>query len=382
MGWHCSDTAELAFVDVRVPAANLVGAEDGGFARSASSSSIERLALAVHAYAIAQRAPRLTAPYAASARRSASRWPPPGRPAPAGRDAPAGRASPAPTPAHVVEPRTPPARTWSPRPAWRRTPPSRRATYVVDQAVQLHGGAGYMHGTEVERHYRDARILRHRRRSDRGARPTCRPLLGYASSSSGPRGDRPAARPSTRAATSRGQPRGDAGARWRRARRRAREGRGRRRREVRRPGTTSAASCCPASGSSCWSTADSPFLELSPLAALGHRLPRRRERGHRHRRRRGRRVRDHRQRPDGRGGASNPWTLKKTLRAVQIAAREPAAADQPGRVGRRGPADAEGDLHPGRAAVPRPDPAVGRAASRRSRWCSATPPPAAPTCPA
>ena len=27
------------------------------------------------------------------------------------------------------------------------------------QAVQLHGGIGYMHGTEVERHYRDIRIL-------------------------------------------------------------------------------------------------------------------------------------------------------------------------------------------------------------------------------
>ena len=25
--------------------------------------------------------------------------------------------------------------------------------------MQLHGGAGYLHGTEVERHYRDARIL-------------------------------------------------------------------------------------------------------------------------------------------------------------------------------------------------------------------------------
>ena len=33
------------------------------------------------------------------------------------------------------------------------------AAYVCDRAVQLHGGAGYMHGTEVERHYRDARIL-------------------------------------------------------------------------------------------------------------------------------------------------------------------------------------------------------------------------------
>jgi acyl-CoA dehydrogenase len=33
------------------------------------------------------------------------------------------------------------------------------ATHVCDQAVQLHGGTGYLHGTEVERHYRDARIL-------------------------------------------------------------------------------------------------------------------------------------------------------------------------------------------------------------------------------
>jgi acyl-CoA dehydrogenase len=30
---------------------------------------------------------------------------------------------------------------------------------VVDAAVQLHGGAGYMRESEVERHYRDARIM-------------------------------------------------------------------------------------------------------------------------------------------------------------------------------------------------------------------------------
>jgi acyl-CoA dehydrogenase len=33
------------------------------------------------------------------------------------------------------------------------------AQWVVDQAVQLHGGTGYLRGTEVERHYRDVRIL-------------------------------------------------------------------------------------------------------------------------------------------------------------------------------------------------------------------------------
>lgn len=31
--------------------------------------------------------------------------------------------------------------------------------YVVDNAVQLHGGTGFMRGTEVERHYRDARVF-------------------------------------------------------------------------------------------------------------------------------------------------------------------------------------------------------------------------------
>ena len=33
------------------------------------------------------------------------------------------------------------------------------AESVAHEAVQLHGGMGYMTGTEVERHYRDARLL-------------------------------------------------------------------------------------------------------------------------------------------------------------------------------------------------------------------------------
>lgn len=33
------------------------------------------------------------------------------------------------------------------------------ATYVCDQAEQLHGGTGCLHGSGVERHYRDVRIL-------------------------------------------------------------------------------------------------------------------------------------------------------------------------------------------------------------------------------
>ena len=64
MGWHCSDTAELSFTDVRVPAANLVGAEDGGFALIAQQFVAERLALAVHGYGIAARALALTVDHA------------------------------------------------------------------------------------------------------------------------------------------------------------------------------------------------------------------------------------------------------------------------------------------------------------------------------
>jgi acyl-CoA dehydrogenase len=33
------------------------------------------------------------------------------------------------------------------------------AEWVVSEAVQLHGGLGYMRESEVERHYRDVRIL-------------------------------------------------------------------------------------------------------------------------------------------------------------------------------------------------------------------------------
>src|SRR6185369_14580216 len=63
MGWHCSDTAELSYVDVRVPVANLVGEEGSGFYQIAEQFVVERIALAVHAYGIAARSLALTAAY-------------------------------------------------------------------------------------------------------------------------------------------------------------------------------------------------------------------------------------------------------------------------------------------------------------------------------
>lgn len=158
MGWHCSDTAELSFVDVRVPVTNLVGEENGGFAQIAEQFVVERIALAVHAYGIAARSLDLTAAYC----RDRETF---GRPL-VERQVVRHK---------LVEMRrqVEVARTYTREVARRHAAGEfvvaeaclakqtavDCATYVCDQAVQLHGGTGYMHGTEVERHYRDARIL-------------------------------------------------------------------------------------------------------------------------------------------------------------------------------------------------------------------------------
>lgn len=64
MGWHCSDTAELTFTDVRVPVRNLVGTEDEGFVLLMQQFVNERLGLALQGYATAQRALDLAARWA------------------------------------------------------------------------------------------------------------------------------------------------------------------------------------------------------------------------------------------------------------------------------------------------------------------------------
>src|SRR5690606_28605817 len=60
MGWQASDTAELSYVDVKVPVANLVGPENAGFYLIAGAFVSERLGLAVQGYSQAQRCLDLT----------------------------------------------------------------------------------------------------------------------------------------------------------------------------------------------------------------------------------------------------------------------------------------------------------------------------------
>ena len=163
MGWHCSDTAELSYVDVRVPAANLVGEESSGFYLIAEQFVVERIALAVHAYGIAARSLALTAAYC----RERDTF---GKPLIARqvvqhklvemhRRVEAARVY----THHVSERHVAGAPADQQRVIAEACLAKQTAveacSSVVDQAVQLHGGAGYMHGSEVERHYRDARIL-------------------------------------------------------------------------------------------------------------------------------------------------------------------------------------------------------------------------------
>ncbi len=179
MGWHCSDTAELSFVDARVPAANLVGAEDSGFGQIADQFVVERIALAVHGYGIAARSLDLAAAYA----RERETF---GRPLSANQSV-----------QHtLVEMRrqVEVARTYTRDVAARHAAGEfvvaeaclakqtavDCAAYVCDRAVQLFGGSGYMHGTEVERHYRDARLLPIGGGADEVLRDLTAKLMGYA----------------------------------------------------------------------------------------------------------------------------------------------------------------------------------------------------------
>jgi len=157
MGWHCSDTAELAFRDVAVPVGNILGA-GSGFASLARHFVTERLSLAVTGYATGQRCLDLAAGWSKQrttfGRALAQRQ----------------------TVRHTLvemHRQVDVARRYTRWVAARHAAGEQVAAeavlakqtginageYAADRAVQLFGGAGYMRGTEVERHYRDVRIL-------------------------------------------------------------------------------------------------------------------------------------------------------------------------------------------------------------------------------
>jgi acyl-CoA dehydrogenase len=158
MGWLCSDTGELSYVDVRVPAGNLVGAEGSGFIQVAQNFAGERLGLAVHGYGVAQRALDLTVAY--TKQRMAFGKPLINKQVVRHKLVEMTRAvDVSRTYAHAIIERQAAGEQVFAEAAMAKNQAIEACSFVVDEAVQLHGGAGFMRDTEVERHYRDARLL-------------------------------------------------------------------------------------------------------------------------------------------------------------------------------------------------------------------------------
>ncbi|MFI7213721.1 acyl-CoA dehydrogenase family protein [Micromonospora maritima] len=158
LGWHCSDTAELSFVDVRVPVTNRVGPEDTGFLAIMQQFAAERLSLATQAYATAQRCVDLAVRWCRD--RQTFGRPLVGRQVVRHRLAEMhSRTEAARAYVHDVAERVAAGQPVVTEVAIAKNVAVSACDFVVDAALQLHGGFGYLRDAEVERHYRDARIL-------------------------------------------------------------------------------------------------------------------------------------------------------------------------------------------------------------------------------
>jgi acyl-CoA dehydrogenase len=157
MGWWASDTAELTFEDCRVPAANLLGEEGDGFAQIVQNFVEERLLLAGNCVAIAELAYRESLAYTKA--REAFGKPLAGfqvtrhKLAEMATKLAASRAL-----LSEVTFRHLRGEETLGLAAMVKNASSDMCMSVCDEAVQLHGGFGYMREYVVERLFRDARL--------------------------------------------------------------------------------------------------------------------------------------------------------------------------------------------------------------------------------
>lgn len=158
MGIRASDTAEIAFEDVRVPQANLVGQEGRGFYQLMHFFDLTRIGVAAQGVGLAQGALDKTLKYVQERKTF-------GQPLVSNQGVQFQLAE--------MATRVELARTLLYKAAWKadsgQVDPAlnamvkyfsgESAVWVADKAVQLHGGYGYIDEYDVQRYYRDAKIL-------------------------------------------------------------------------------------------------------------------------------------------------------------------------------------------------------------------------------
>jgi len=156
-GWWASDTAELVFESCPVPARNLIGEVNGGFAMIVANFITERVYLAGQCVAIAELAYRESVEYARS--REAFGKSLMGFQVTRHKLADmATRIAAARALVGEVAARNLRGDASANLAAMAKNAASDACSFVVDQAVQIHGGYGYMREYVVERLYRDARL--------------------------------------------------------------------------------------------------------------------------------------------------------------------------------------------------------------------------------
>ena len=159
-GWWASDTAELHFDGCRVPVANRIGPEHGAFPMIMMNFAAERLMLAGQCVAIAELAYRESIAYARE--RHAFGKPLTGfqvtrhKLADMASRIAAARALTGEAVMRVLKPGG--DLQAAGLAAMAKNVGTDMCSFVCDQAVQIHGGYGYMRETLVERLYRDARL--------------------------------------------------------------------------------------------------------------------------------------------------------------------------------------------------------------------------------
>ena len=157
MGWWASDTAELSFAECRVPVANRIGEEGQGWTAIVQNFVSERLFIAGQCVAVAELAYREAVAYARE--RQAFGKPLAGfqvtrhKLADMAARLAAARALTSEVAVRFLRGACPPSLA-----AMAKNTASDMCSFVCDAAVQIHGGAGYLRGTVVERLFRDARL--------------------------------------------------------------------------------------------------------------------------------------------------------------------------------------------------------------------------------